>query len=237
MREIVLISSWRRADYLEETLKALRNARGVEDKDIWVFQNCRQDDGVDLVPVLEVLYKYALQFPRFRIYSHDYPDGEYYGWMYSQWEAWKRVWESGAPYAYFLSDDDVVTPDFFEWHEAVHADGDWFGSTAWRNPQGQTKPHDLAAYYQIEFPNEITKGFCAKRDSIKIMLQSWPDWCPQARMISEKWKIVMPYVQRLYHIGARSSQLASVGENHGPAIDVLPNPIPDYGRQKVVLRP
>jgi hypothetical protein len=231
VRETVIISSWRRADHLQACFDALRNARSVEDKRIWVFQNNRQDAGVDLKPVHDVITAASARFPHFRLSTHDFQ-----GWQLSQYEAWQTVYEYGAPRAYFFSDDVICTPDFFEWHDVVQEDGNWFGSTAWRPPTGNIKPFDLAAYYQISFPNEISMGLCVKRESIKRMLQSSPDWCPQERMIAEDWKIVMPYVQRCYHVGTRSSNLDSVGENTGPAVDAMPNPIPDYGRQTVVLK-
>ena len=67
-----------------------------------------------------------------------------------------------------------------------------------------------------------------------MMLQTPPIWCHPERM--KDWKIVMPYVQRIYHIGTRSSHLLSTEENFGPAVDFpMPDRIPDYGRQKVRL--
>ena len=74
--------------------------------------------------------------------------------------------------------------------------------------------------------------------SIGVMLRTPPIWVHPARMVEENWKIVMPYVQRIYHAGTRSSHLLQVEENFGAAVDYpMPDPIPDYGRQKAVLKP
>jgi hypothetical protein len=229
MREVVIISAWHRTRYLQQCFDALVNARGIEDKLIWVFQNRRQEPGIDLTPADKMIAENCQRFPHFEIADSIWPS-----WQASHNYIWFHVWMSGAPRAYFFSDDVICTPDFFEWHDAVQADGDWLGSTAWRHPAGNTKPADPAAYYQIEFPNEISMGLCVGPEGIRRLFDGWPT---QKQLISEKWKIVMPYVPRCYHIGGFSSNLDSVGENTGPAVDVLPNPIPDYGRQKVVLRP
>ena len=225
MIDIVLISSWRRADYLTKCFDALLNAQGIKEKQVWVFQNRREDAGIDLNPVLDCITRYANEFENFRVMSHKSDS-----WMASHKYAWERVYAAKPRYAYFFSDDVICTPDFFAWHEAVQSTGDWFGSSAWRHPQGNTKPYDLAAFYQVSYPTEISMGLCVKYKSIPKLLAAAPDWSK----VEEN--IVMPYVQRCYHIGGFSSHLESVGENTGPAVDVLPNPIPDYGRQNVVLK-
>ena len=74
-------------------------------------------------------------------------------------------------------------------------------------------------------------GLCVKHEVVHELMFGWPS---QEQMVGRK--VVMPYVQRCYHIGGFSSHEGSVGENTGPSIDVLPNPIPDYGRQKMVLK-
>ena len=55
-------------------------------------------------------------------------------------------------------------------------------------------------------------------------------------MVNEGWRIARPYVPRAYHFGEYSSHLGA-GRNTGSAIDALPNPIPDYGAQKVIFKP
>lgn len=225
MSDIVIVSSWRREDYLTKCFDGLLNARGINDKEVWVFQNCRKDIGIDLNPVYDCLSRYSHKFENFRLIQK-----ESSSWMDSHTYAWQRAYAADSQYVYFFSDDVICTPDFFEWHDAVQATGDWFGSTAWRHPQGNTKPFDLEAFYQVTYPTEISMGLCVKHSSIPKLLAAAPDWSK----VQEP--IVMPYVPRCYHIGGFSSHLESVGENTGPAVDVLPNPIPDYGRQKVVLK-
>lgn len=225
MKDVVLVLSWRRADYLQQCLNSLMNARGIENKIVWIVQNNRQDEGIDLTLVHKVIAE-----SKQLVLNLDVRDGRL-----AHYAAWELADVMNVPFAYFILDDVVVTPDFFEWHETVQADGEWFGSTAWRPDGGQTKPFDVEAYYQLPFPNEISIGFCAKRESIKTLLQTPPDWYPLEQV--KKWKIAVPFVQRAYHIGAYSSQLWATEPNTGSAIDPVPNPIPDYGRQKAVFKP
>lgn len=223
MRDIIILSTWYRTLYLQSCFDALKNARGIEDKLLWVFQNLRSD--ADVMPAFQIIEKNSSRFPYFLATGESFS-----GWASAQRQSWKDAYEFGADKVYFFSDDVICTPDFFEWHDAVQADGDWFGSTAWRHPSGQSKPFDLEAYYQVEYPTEISMGVCVKHKNISVLLESSPDWSKIEK------PIVMPYVQRCYHIGGFSSHLESVGENTGPAVDRLPNPIPDYGKQKVILK-
>ena len=224
MRDIVILSAWYRTRYLQTCFDALRNARGIENKELWVFQNTRQD--ADIAPASKMIENNLSRFQH-----TEWIRGSFASWMESHTIAWTDTYNMGAPKVYFFSDDVICTPDFFEWHDAAQADGDWFGSTAWRHPQGQTKAFDLEAYYQVTYPTEISMGLCVKHESIPALLRAAPDWSK----VEER--IVMPYVQRCYHIGGFSSHLESVGENTGPAVDKLPNPIPDYGLQKAMLKP
>ena len=228
-KDVVIVSSWRRANYLQICLDALLHARGIQDKQVWIFQNDREDPEIDLKPVHEVIANMRGRFSHYQVFSQSFPSA-----VLSHCDAWQRAYASNAQKAYFIVDDAIVAPDFFEWHEAVQADGDWFGSTAWRPDGGNTKPFDIDAYYRLPFPNEIAVGLCLKRDSIGIALESTPDWYPLDRV--KNWKIAVPFVQRVYHVGEYSSHLGA-GRNTGSAIDALPNPIPDYGTQKVIFKP
>lgn len=223
MKDVIFISCWYRALYIEQCINALRNARGIENKILWIVQNRRDDaDWQGLVPILQ---KTLRSWPKdsWRFIGHRLP-----GWKDTQVAAWKKAYQTGADKVYFFSDDDICTPDYFEWNDAVLADGDYFGACGWKHLE-DPKPYDPQKYFLVKYPTEITHGLCLKHESI-------PEFVAKYYASSHPaWKIVKPYTQRTYHIGYVSSNLESVGENHGPATDVLPNPIPDYGRQAVRL--
>lgn len=233
--QTVIISSWRRAEYLTLCLQTLSKARGIENKKVMVFQNDRRDAGVDLRPVHVVLANAFDLFPHFQVVTTNYVDNGHPGWVWAHYDAFALVHDLGAERIYFLSDDNVVTPDFFEWHDAVHADGDWFASSAWRNVEGSNKPFDLEAYYQIGL-DEVAHGFAVNREHVPELLSTPPFWCNPEHWEAQGKKIVKPYVQRVYHIGRFNSYLTSIEPNDGPSVDKMPDQIPDYGKQRAILK-
>ena len=65
IRDIVLVLSWRRAGYLRQCLNSLLHSRGINEKEVWVFQNDREDKGIDLSDVHSVIREFSELFPRF----------------------------------------------------------------------------------------------------------------------------------------------------------------------------
>lgn len=230
MTDLVILPIYHRTDYISACLEALNCARGIESKNLWIIQ----DDHLgcpDLEPAWQIAWT-AWRSCKTNMWRREKHDE--IGYLNNTHDALIQAYESGAERIYYLEDDVVVSRDFFDWHEAVQADGDWMCSSAWRRSSGQNKPLDIAAYYQVEFPTTISIGTCFKRDKLAIALQTH-DWNPQDRMKNEGWKCVMPYVQRCYHIGRKSNH---PGGNDCPpeAVDVVPDLIPDYGKVKVTLQ-
>jgi len=231
MRDIVIVPVYHRVDYTALCLHSLLNARGMMDKTLYVPMD-NHIDGPDSSRVRSLVRGMINNFRlRYWWIVNEHRDS---GYLNCTNQALRLAYDAGAEKIYYIEDDVVVAPDFFEWHDAVQADGDWMCSSAWRRPEGQDKLHDPAVYYQVKFPTTISIGTCFKRDKLKIALQTH-DWNPQDRMLNENWRCVMPYAQRCFHIG-RISNHPGGKECPPEAVDVLPNPIPDYGVQKVVLR-
>jgi hypothetical protein len=179
--------------------------------------------------VADEVHKMLPRFSNLRFVLRDAHDGV--GYIRNSHDALQEAYDAGAEKIYYIEDDVVVTRDFFDWHEAVQADGDWMCSTAWRHPENKNqKPHDPEVYFEMPIErggSTISIGTCFKRDKLKIALRTL-DWWPIERMIEEKWRCVMPYVKRCYHVGGLATPTS--------AVDILPDPIPDYGCRKVVLR-
>jgi hypothetical protein len=230
VKDVVVIPVYHRTNYLLQTLNALLNARGIEDKKVWFYQD-NHIGCPDLKPVQDTVLEIIHRFKDPEFWIQEPHDGV--GYLYNTHMALKRAYESGAEKIYYLEDDVVVTPDFFEWHDAVQADGDWMCSSAWRPPSGTNEVQDIEWYYRVSFPTTISIGTCFKRDKLGLALKTL-DWNPQDRMLNENWKCVMPWIQRCYHIGAKSCH---PGPNDCPpeAVDVVPDPIPDYTIRGIVL--
>ena len=232
VKDVVIIPVFHRIDYIEQCFNSLLNARGIDGKRVWVFQDNRRG-APDIKPVQKLVLDLVPKFPNSRFWLLD-PHDEV-GFLNNTHYALSRAWDSGAEKIYYIEDDVVVTRDFFEWHDAVQADGDWMCSSAWRPPAGAMTPQHAEEYYfKVQFPTTISIGTCFKRDKLKIALQTH-DWNPQDRMLAENWQCVMPYVQRCFHVGSKSCHPGSNG-CLPEAVDVVSDPIPDYRTQKVVLR-
>jgi hypothetical protein len=229
--DIVIVPVYHRVQYTAWCLQNLLNARGIKDKMLFVPID-NHINGPDISFAINLVGGLLNHFSQWRWWKVPPHNGS--GYLNSTHDALQAAYEEGAEKIYYIEDDVVVTPDFFEWHDAVQADGDWMCSSAWRRPEGQDKPHDPEAYYQVKFPTTISIGTCFKRDKLKIALETH-DWNPQDRMLNEGWKCVRPYTQRCYHIG-RISNHPGGKECPPEAVDALPDPLPDYGAQKVVFR-
>ena len=229
--DIVVVPVYHRVNYTALCLQSLLNARGMKDKMLYVPID-NHIDGPDNSFSIKLVQGLIHSFSNWGWWLLD-PHTDI-GYLRCTNEAFQRALETDAEKIYYVEDDVVVTPDFFEWHDAVQADGDWMCSSAWRPPEGQSRLSDPESYYQVTFPTTISIGTCFKRDKLKIALQTH-DWNPQDRMLNEGWKCVMPYTQRCYHIG-RISNHPGGKECPPEAVDALPDPLSDYGAQKVVFR-
>ena len=105
MRDIVILSAWYRTRYLQTCFDALRNARGIENKELWVFQNTRQD--ADIAPASKMIENNLSRFQH-----TEWIRGSFASWMESHTIAWTDTYNMGAPKVYFFSDDVICTPDF-----------------------------------------------------------------------------------------------------------------------------
>lgn len=228
MKDIVIVPVFHRTDYTRACLESLLGARGIEEKSVWIPQD-HQIGCPDLDPVYSVVSDMIWYFKDAKSWRGA-PHREK-GFLNNTHNALRQAYECGAERVYFVEDDVIVAPDFFEWSEAVHRDGNWVCSSAWRNPRGQDKPFDIEAYYEVTFPTTVSIGTCFSRAGLELALRTH-DWNPQNRMLTEKWRCVMPYVPRCYHAGKKSNS----GICPSYAVDGVPNPLPDYGGTKVVLR-
>ena len=227
--DVVIVPVYHRVNYTALCLQSLFNARGMQDKLLYVPID-NHIGGPSTKPMQDLVEQINFEnCVQWLIEPHREA-----GYLRCTNDAFRLALDDGAEKIYYIEDDVVVTPDFFEWHDAVQADGDWMCSSAWRRPNGQDKPHDPEAYYQVKFPTTISIGTCFKRDKLKIALETH-DWNPQDRMLNEGWKCVRPYTQRCYHIG-RISNHPGGKECPPEAVDALPEQLPDYHVDKVVLR-
>lgn len=166
MRDLVIVTTYRRPEYLYVCLEALL-AAGAADKEIWVVQdnhvgdrNSEQVD-LDMSFVVGVFAPKFLFFKWVRRRPHTYV-----GNSYSVLDAYSVALRSKFRFIYLVEDDIFVNDDFFKWHEAVQAAGDYFCTVA-RIACKQFNPSeaDAGAYY-VSNSLYSSLGVCWRRENL-----------------------------------------------------------------------
>lgn len=242
-RDVIVYPVHRRTRYIQESLIALAAARGMQDKELWVFQSNHEEYNFDLEPVkqlvesLQPLFAHS-KFTRQERHNHLTMKPWMHPSQHSTYLALLAAYSAGAPKVYYIESDVLVAPDFFEWHDMVQADGDYMVTSAWRQPEGILHEFDIEFYY-IPSPidDEVVHGACIKRTSLEHII-THEDWWNGPRMRAEDWQCARPYVPRCYHIGSSSELDDQNTPQREPAgvLDCPPNPLPDYRASKVVLK-
>lgn len=143
MRDICIITSYNRPDYLRLCLEYLSRAEGIADKEIWVCI----DRGRSLI---REFYEVLVDFKHLKISVTIRPEHNYHGNSYNTLEAYKEAYATDAEFIFLVEDDVLVQPDFFKWHEVIQKTEDFFCSVAYRchrNSEARKDISDPSAYF------------------------------------------------------------------------------------------
>ena len=224
MRDIVIITSYNRPDYLRLCLDYLSRAAGIENKEIRICI----DRGRSL---LREFYEVINDFrPALNISTVIRPEHSYHGNSFNTLEAYKEAHASAAEFVYLVEDDVLVQPDFFTWHEAVQGLCDCLCSIAYRcnrNSEARRDISDPTAYF-VTARDFASVGVCWRRERLEPVIQhARPEYYadlgnyinrtfPNNRFgdcFTEQDGLIMrvmgvtnaftvwPYVPRCYHVG------------------------------------
>lgn len=163
MKDIVIVPTFFRPEYLALCLEHIEAARGSRDLDIRVYHDARRINYVNAVDTAAVCARFnahlTVRKPHLAI-------GNTLNFLEAYKEA-QRDQARAARYIYLIEDDVLPGRDFFDWHEAVQARGDYFCSVGWhciRNPKVK-KNGDPLAYIEtaVDFSSI---GVCWKREKL-----------------------------------------------------------------------
>lgn len=136
MRDIVIVPTYDRPEFLAVCLEKLVQARGIEEKELWICQDFHIEDKnrsaawheLEMVPVLEEARR---QFgSRFR-YVPRKPHN-FYGNSFNLMAAFVEACAAQPRYTFLIEDDVMVMPDYFQWHAAAQEKWNPFVSCAGR---------------------------------------------------------------------------------------------------------
>lgn len=172
MRDIVIMPSYFRPEYIALALEYLAAADGAQEKEVWVGQDRHTNDAgyqlQELPLVKQVVNAYILsgKFKAVRYIEH--PATPYIGNPSNFLDLYAEAFLApDVRYVYLVEDDVLVSKDFFRWHEAIQEREDLFVSVGWhcvRNPEvkASTDPTE----YITSFRDYSSIGVCWKREKL-----------------------------------------------------------------------
>ncbi len=168
MRDIVIIPTYARPDYLWVCLEHLQRAAADRPLEFWVFQDKRERPQFHWIEQdsLETRNVVAA-FPQLNIRFTERQPHSYLGNPLNFLEAYKEAHASDARYVYLVEDDVLVSSDFFQWHEAVQARADYFVTVGWHNIRNRhvQKCDDPTAYIETTV-DYSSIGVCWRRENL-----------------------------------------------------------------------
>lgn len=169
MKDIVIVPTYFRPEYLTLCLEHIKAAAGNREIDVRVYHDTpRRSVGSDVLESRKVFEASGLKG-----YFVVRPSHVAVGNTLNFLEAYLTAYHDGARYVYLIEDDVLVGRDFFAWHEAVQARTDYFCSVAWhdiRNPQAirdSPDPHTI-----IESAIDFSSiGVCWKWEALMVLVE------------------------------------------------------------------
>src|SRR5208282_2009812 len=124
-RDVVLVTTFYRAEYLWTCLQAIADAEGGPAKEVWVAQDHHTGEhGTELQQAenRQVFEHFLTLLPKLRWI--DRAPHNYQGNSYNCLELYKEAYgQQDVRFVYLVEDDILVEKDFFRWHEAAQAHG------------------------------------------------------------------------------------------------------------------
>lgn len=225
MHDLVIVPTYDRPEFLSVCLQKLFQARGIENKDIWI---CK-DNHAEVSQSTEILFQIAEIIcsakkicPAHSVHFIHRDYHKTYGNSLNVLEAFRSAYESDARYIFLVEDDVLVLPDYFEWHEAAQEKFHPFVSCA-----GRVNRSLNFAMNGPEVIDESCKDLnacvasgkaygswasCFKRENlsfVNLWTKHYSVFCPgneqdiciQSVMHQKKDFSIWPYVPRAFHMG------------------------------------
>lgn len=171
MRDLVLIPTFARPEYLTLCLEFLAKADGGKDKEVWIAHDRHARDTQGMVDQWQlskaVADKFVGTFAGLRFIERK-PHG-FIGNPYNFLELYKEAFANlDVRYVYLVEDDVLVFSDFFRWHEAVQPRGDYFCTVGWHCVRNSmVKPSTDPTEY-IESTRDFSSiGVCWRREKLE----------------------------------------------------------------------
>lgn len=226
MKDVVLIPTYDRPEYLWVCLENLSRAHGVQNKIIWISEDNHEDVQKHFtiqIEMLATIREAERLFGRENVIYESREPHSYYGNSHNLMSSFIDLYSAvPSDFVYLIEDDVMVLPDFFEWHEQAQKQFKPFVTCAGRinrslnfqmnGPEAidETNASSMACVRSSKA--YMSWATCFSRNSLRHMLAFRPgpanwkpgfeqDICIQNLIRREGLKSVWPYVPRAYHLG------------------------------------
>ena len=179
-KDIVIIPSSWRPEFLHICLEHLIKCPEIVNKEIWIVQDFKvgqEQYTEELNETIGLVNKWK-QILGPRLIPIIRPQNTFYGGSYNVLSVLNRAYKTESEFVYEVEDDVWVTPDFFKFHEQVQADGDYFCSVAGsfeKDYSGNPFPEEWKTNYNayFKYPMCRTLGMCFRRENLGKVLDHY----------------------------------------------------------------
>lgn len=175
MKDVVLVPTFNRPEYLWLCLEHLAAADGGAQKHVRVYHDTHHNDTqtvrVDYRLTAEVVSLFHNKFADITL-TWRKPHG-FIGNCLNFLEAYREAYSDvDVRYVYLVEDDVLVSADFFAWHEAVQARGDYFVTVGWHccRWDGAVRNNDPTQYIETQ-QDYSSIGVCWRREKLAPFVQ------------------------------------------------------------------
>lgn len=242
MKDIVIIPSYWRVEFLYLCLEHLSKCPESKDLEFWIFQDQKFGDAErfkDDAPELDWVIKHWQQHLNLRAFVR--PVNSFYGNSYNVLRAYDKAYKTDARYVYLIEDDIFVTPDFFKWHKEAMGNSEFYscsiaGKTeecrysiyrslgvCWRRTElEKIVKHAIPEYYtsMASMANYINNNFTSLYDPTEFIEQ---DGLISRVIEQENMDVIWAPEFKAYHIGVYGYH-RGIGTKHMP-VGTLPQRI------------
>lgn len=177
MRDLVLIPTFARPEYLALALEYLAAADGAKEKEVWIAHDRHNNDGGNVLKELEltkqVVNAHSLGRSFAKVRFIERTPHHFIGNPSNFLELYKEAYsQPDVRYVYMVEDDVLVGKDFFTWHETVQERGDYFCTVGWHCIRNSEVPASNDPTGYIESTRDFSSiGVCWKREKLEPLVR------------------------------------------------------------------
>ncbi len=173
-KDIVIVPSSWRPEFLYLTLEALAQCPEVSNKEIWIVEDHKPTDDAFPETMQETVWVIEFWQKVFgkRLIPKIRPVNTFLGNSYNVLSAYNAAYNTDCKYVYLIEDDIIVAKDFFKWHEAIQwmvaqEELDWLCSIA--GASDSVPPTSDIAYFLSDQYRSL--GVCWPRKNLVTVIE------------------------------------------------------------------